>query len=235
MARKKKEECPAIPGWLVSFGDLMSLLLTFFILLYSMSTISIEKFFLSIKGLTEAFSGSKMTQKSRTLIKNRVELEFKDMHPRLKKKKKLLKELNEIKETLKKAGISAEVVEHGSKVVLRVFSDNIFPSASAVPTKEAITHFIALCKRFKDSGFHINIVGYTDSAPIRSKRFKNNWELSIYRAMTILRLFIACGYDKRLLAAEGRGEFDPIAPNDSPKNRAKNRRIEFVIDIPGVG
>ena len=235
MGRKKKQECASIPGWLVSFGDLMSLLLTFFILLYSMSTVSLEKFYQSIRGLTEAFGGRQMTQEARSLIKNNLDLQFKNMHPRLKKKKQILKELNQIKESLQRTGIAAEVVEHGSRIALRIFSDNIFPPASVIPTKEAAAHFVTLCKKFKDSGFRITIIGYTDNSPIRSKKFKNNWELSVYRAITILRLFIACGYDKRLLAAEGRGEYDPIAPNDTPANRAKNRRIEFVVDIPGVG
>ncbi len=235
MARKKKEECASLPGWLVSFGDLMSLLLTFFILLYSMSTVSVEKFYQSVRGLTEAFGGRKMTQDARTLIKNNLDLEFKDMYPRIKKKKAILKELNAIKEMLAHSNITAEVVDHGSKVILRIFSDNIFPPGSAIPTKEAIAHFLTLCKRFKSSGFHIDIVGYTDNTPIRSKKFRNNWELSAYRAINILRLFVKCGYDTRLLSAEGRGEYDPIAPNNSPKNRAKNRRVEFIIDVPGVG
>ncbi len=234
MARKKKEECPNLPGWLVSFGDLMSLLLTFFILLYSMSTISVEKFFQSIRGLTEAFGGQKVTQESRTLVKSKVELDFKDMHPKLKKKKEILKQLNEIKASLQRAGIAAEVIDHGNKIVLRVHSDNIFLPGSIYPTKEAVAHFVALCKKFKESGFRLNIIGYTDNTPIHSPKIKNNWELSAYRAVNILRLFIKCGYDPRFLSAEGRGEYDPIAPNDTPQNRAKNRRVEFVIELPRI-
>jgi len=235
MARKKKEECASIPGWLVSFGDLMSLLLTFFILLYSMSTVSVEKFYQSVRGLTEAFGGRKLTQDARTLIKNRVELNFEKMYPRIKKKKQLLKSLNELSATLKKSGIEAEVIDHGTKVILRMASDKIFLPASAVPTKEAMAYFLTLCQRLKESGFRIDIIGYTDNSPIRSAKFKNNWELSAYRALNVLRLFIKCGYDKRLLSAEGRGEYDPIAPNDSAQNRAKNRRVEIVIDIAGIG
>ncbi len=234
MAKKKKQECASIPGWLVSFGDLMSLLLTFFILLYSMSTVSIEKFYQSIRGLTEAFGGRSMTDTSRSLIKNKIELDFKDMHPRLKKKKAILKELSEIKESLRRAGIEAEVIDHGSKITLRVASDKIFLPGSAQPTREALAYFSTLCKRLKRSGFHLTIVGYTDSTPIHSKRFKNNWELSAYRAISILRFFIKCGYDPRFLSAEGRGEYDPIAPNDTPQGRAKNRRVEFVIDLSGI-
>ncbi|HIE35600.1 MAG TPA: hypothetical protein EYP79_05350, partial [Campylobacterales bacterium] len=83
----------------------------------------------------------------------------------------------------------------------------------------------------KETQLPLTIVGHTDSSPIRSKRFKNNLELSAARAVNTLRLFIKCGYDKKALSVEGRGEFDPIAPNDTPANRAKNRRVEFVIDL----
>ncbi len=200
-----------------------------------MSTVSLEKFYQSLRGLTEAFGGRKMTQEDRTLLKNRLDVSLDHMYPRIKKKKQLLKALYEIKESLKRAGIGAEVIEHGSRVGLRIFSDNIFPPGSAIPTREAMVHFQALCKKFKDSGFHMSIIGYTDNTPIKSEKFKNNWELSVYRAITVLRFFIACGYDKRLLSAAGRGEYDPIAPNDTPNNRARNRRIEFMIEIPGVG
>ena len=234
MARKKKEECAGIPGWLVSFGDLMSLLLTFFILLYSMSTVSTEKFFQSIRGLTEAFGGQKMVHESRTLIKNRVDLDFPTMHPKIKKKKQLLKQLTNLVEALKKEGVDAEVIDHGTRIIIRVTSKKIFYPASDKPTPLAKAHFMTLCKRLKESGFHIKIIGYTDSSPIKSPRFANNWELSIYRALNILKLFLQCGYDKRLLSAEGRGEYDPIAPNDTPQNRAKNRRVEFVIDLEGI-
>ena len=235
MAKKKKEECPSIPGWLVSFGDLMSLLLTFFILLYSMSTVSLEKFYQSIRGITEAFGGRSMTHTQRSLIKNKVEMNFENMYPKLKKKKAVLKELATIKQMLAQKGIKAEVIEHGDKIILRVHSDNVFLPGSIYPTQPAMEQFIKLCQKFKNSGFKINIIGYTDNTPIHTARIKNNWELSVYRAVNILRLFLECGYDKHLLSASGRGEFDPIAPNDTPQNRAKNRRVEFVIDISGIG
>ncbi len=234
MARKKKQECASIPGWLVSFGDLMSLLLTFFILLYSMSTVSVEKFYQSVRGLTEAFGGRKLTQEARTLIPNKVELKFKDMYPKIKKKKELLKQLHDLTQTLQKEGIQAEVIDHGSRIILRVASDKIFLPGSALPTDKARAYFLTLCNRLKESGFKLDIIGYTDSTPIKSDRFANNWELSAYRALNILRLFVQCGYDKRLLSAEGRGEYDPVAPNDTPLNRAKNRRVEFVIDLEGI-
>ncbi len=230
MARKKKEECKSVPGWLVSFGDLMSLLLTFFILLYSMSTISLEKFYQSIRGITEAFGGRTLKSEDRIIQGKKVELDF-PMYPKIKKKRAVQKKLNEVKDMLQKAGLNAEVVSHGSLIKLRLFSDKIFPSGSAYPYKNVIPYIMTLCEKLRDTGLPLIIVGHTDNVPIRGGRFRNNLELSAARATNILRLFLKCGYEQKALAAEGRGEFEPIAPNDTPANRAKNRRIEFVIDL----
>jgi len=230
MARKKKDECKSVPGWLVSFGDLMSLLLTFFILLYSMSTISLEKFYQSIRGLTEAFGGRTLKSKETIIQGKKVDLNF-PMYLKIKKKKAIQKKLNDIKKMLNSAGFKAEVVSHGSIIKLRLFTDKIFPSGKDFPYKNVIPYIMTLCDKLKDSGLPLIIVGHTDNVPIKTKRFRNNLELSTARAVNILRLFIKCGYEEKALAAEGRGEFEPIAPNDTPANRAKNRRIEFVIDL----
>jgi len=230
MARKKKEECKSVPGWLVSFGDLMSLLLTFFILLYSMSTISLEKFYQSIRGLTEAFGGRTLKSEETIIQGKKVDLNF-PMYPKIKKKKAVQKKLNEIKQMLKSAGFEAEVVSHGSMITLRLYTDKIFPPGKAYPYKDVIPYIMTLCDKLKDSELPLLIVGHTDNTPIKSKRFRNNLELSTARAVNILRLFIKCGYNQKALGAEGRGEFEPIVPNDTPSNRAKNRRIEFVIDL----
>ena len=90
MARKKKEECKGIPGWLISFGDLMSLLLTFFILLFSMGTISLEKFHMVIKGITESLGGRKIIHEEKILNTSNLEVEFPEMYLQLKKKRNKL-------------------------------------------------------------------------------------------------------------------------------------------------
>jgi chemotaxis protein MotB len=231
MARKKKDECKSIPGWLVSFGDLMSLLLTFFILLYSMSTISIDKFFQSIRGLLEAFGGRTFQSTHKIISKRKVDLNFPHLEPKIKKKKAIVKKLSEIVQMLNRAGIKTDFETHGSYVKLRIMSDKIFPSGKEYPYKKAIPYLMTFCDRLKDSSLPIMIVGHTDNVPIFSKRFRNNLELSAARAAYILRLFIKCGYDEKAMAAEGRGEYEPLVPNISAQNREKNRRIEFLIDI----
>ena len=230
MARKKKEECPSVPGWLVSFGDLMSLLLTFFILLYSMSTISLEKFKASIRGITEAFGGRTLKSEKMIIKGKNVELNF-PMYPKVKKIRAVSKKLNEVKDMLQKAGIEAEVISHGSTITLRLYSKNMYPLGSAYPYKNVIPYIMKLCEKLKETEIPLKIIGHTDNLPTKSKEFRNNLELSAARAVNILRLFIKCGYKPDIISAEGRGEFEPIAPNDTAKNRAKNRRVEFVLDV----
>ncbi len=229
MAKKKKEECKSIPAWLTSFGDLMSLLLTFFILLFSMGTISLEKFHMVIKGVTEALGGRKIMEEQKIFNNSNINLEFPEMYMRLKKKKTLQTKLREVQNILKQAGIESEVETHGSFIRFRISSDRMFPPGSAIPNKDVIPYIMDICKRLKILELPIIIEGHTDNIPIKNGIFKNNLELSAARALTVLKFFVKCGYDPKLLAARGYGPYRPIAPNTTPEGRAKNRRIEFLI------
>lgn len=73
------------------------------------------------------------------------------------------------------------------------------------------------------------VAGHTDDVPIHTARFPSNWDLSAARAVEVVNDLIKQGMKPQRLAAAGYGEFDPIAPNDSPDNRAQNRRIEIVL------
>jgi chemotaxis protein MotB len=74
------------------------------------------------------------------------------------------------------------------------------------------------------------VAGHTDNVPIRTARFASNWELSSARAIEVSRLLVASGMRSEVLAAAGYSEFDPVAANDTPENRALNRRIEIVLE-----
>ncbi len=229
MARKKKEECKGIPGWLISFGDLMSLLLTFFILLFSMGTISLEKFHMVIKGITESLGGRKVIHESKILNAPKGVVQFPDMYPKLEKKKRLKQELEQIQKSLKSAGIDAEIEAHGSLIRFRLNADKMFPIGKATPFPSVIPILTNICNRLKILELPLTIEGHTDNLPLRNG--KTNLELSAERAVNVLRIFVKCGYPEKLLSARGYGEYRPIAPNDTPEGRAKNRRIEFVIDV----
>jgi len=232
MKRVRKEECKKPPAWLTSFGDLMSLLLTFFILLYSMSIISLEKFYQVLKGLVEAFGGRQVIFSEDGSIKaSRIPIEMENMHYRIKKFADLKKEITSIKEELLSVGIYADYLVTGTCMKLRVGTSRLFSVGSAEPYPEAKELFLNMCERLKPFSLPITFEGYTDDLPISTPRFPSNWELSGARAISVLKLFIRCGYPPDLLSAVGFGEYHPIVPNDSPQNRERNRRIEFCIKL----
>ncbi len=232
MARKKKEECKGIPGWLISFGDLMSLLLTFFILLFSMGTISLEKFHMVIKGITESLGGRKVFLEEKVMKNSNIEVEFENMYPKVKKRQRLEKKLHQLEKELEEKGIESDVEGHGSMLRFRVNVSKMFPPGSEKPTPQAEKVIEEICKKLKEAEYPLVIEGHTDNSPIKGK-FKNNLELSLARAMYVLKKFIECGYDPSMLAARGYGPYRPLVPNTTPQNREKNRRIEFVIKISG--
>lgn len=85
-------------------------------------------------------------------------------------------------------------------------------------------------------GHRVRVEGHTDSVPISNQRFPSNWELSAARAVTVVRFLIEQGLDPAGLSAEGLGPHQPIADNDTPEGRARNRRIEIVlVPEPGAG
>ncbi len=228
----KREECKKAPAWLTSFGDLMSLLLTFFILLYSMSIISLEKFYQVLKGLVEAFGGRQVVFSEGGSIKaSRIPIEMENMHYRVKKFADLKREILRIKESLLSMGIKADYMVTGTCMKLRLATDKIFPLGSEEPYPEAAKILREICERLKPFSLPITFEGYTDDLPISTPRFPSNWELSASRAVAVLRIFEGCGYPVELLSAVGYGEYRPIVPNDSPENREKNRRIELCIKL----
>jgi len=94
--------------------------------------------------------------------------------------------------------------------------------------KEALLQVANVLKEIKDRKYQV--AGHTDNVPIKSKRFKDNWELSTARALEVVHLMIAQGgMDPKTLSAAGYADQLPVAPNDSPENKQKNRRIEIVL------
>ena len=75
----------------------------------------------------------------------------------------------------------------------------------------------------------IRVVGHTDNVPIKTKVFPSNWELSVARATTVVRFLQETGIPPDRMVASGRAEYQPVAENDTPEGRKKNRRIEITL------
>ena len=83
----------------------------------------------------------------------------------------------------------------------------------------------------KYAGRQIDVVGHTDSDPIKKSKWKDNWELSAQRSLSVLRYLVKRGIDKRQIRAVGRGDSNPIASNTTASGKTKNRRVEIVVHM----
>lgn len=129
----------------------------------------------------------------------------------------------------KDKGLTIEV--KNGKVYVSMDEKLLFGSGSIVVDKKGQEALLEFAKAIKDQpDVNIMIEGHTDNVPIKSGQIKDNWDLSVLRATSIVRILTEDGkVDPTRIIASGRGEFQPIADNDSKESRAKNRRTEIVL------
>jgi len=116
--------------------------------------------------------------------------------------------------------------------VVTIRGDGLFPSASAtlIPEREALMARIA--DALARVPGPVLVTGHTDNSPMRSARFPSNWHLSEERARSVGQLLVAGGVPRERVAFEGRADGEPTVPNDSPGNKALNRRVEITVMVP---
>ncbi len=230
---KKQEE--GSPQWMTTFSDLMTLLLVFFVLLYSFSVIDVEKF----QRFMASFQGSGILDSGAEPLKKNKDKDF-DVPADVQQKMSDLSKLNPLAEiyiavqeyisdnNLDKE-ISVKFSERG--VALEIKNKILFNSAKAELKPEALKILRELAGLFENIPYTISVEGHTDNRPINSAKFPSNWELSSARALSVVR-FLAerIGLDPHKFCAVGYGEYHPVAPNDTAINMAKNRRVVIVIN-----
>ncbi|MEA1967018.1 MAG: OmpA family protein, partial [Thermodesulfobacteriota bacterium] len=142
----------------------------------------------------------------------------------------IIKDINNfINKKSHSGNISATVLD--DKLIVRIKGKAIFKSGSASLNSSAIPIFNEIIKIvFEYPEYNINIKGHTDNIPISTDRYPSNWELSAIRATTVLKYLIKKGIRPERLTATGYGEIMPLVPNSNEKNRATNRRVEFVLE-----
>ncbi len=236
MAKKKcKCECPeCMPEWLATFGDLMSLLLCFFVLLLSMSTMDAKKVKEAIGSLAGALSvleGGTQTEVSRNRIQKATPIQKTDETAQTVNR--LSQAIAEFKEFTAGGNGPAITLEEGEEgFFIRLPADITFKPGSAQITNEDSLLFLKrislIIKEYLPKNIEIQIKGYTDNIPPpQTSPYADNWELSAARALSVLRILIKDGVNPKQLSAAAYGEYHPIASNSTPKGRAKNRRVEI--------
>lgn len=130
-------------------------------------------------------------------------------------------------------GHDVEVIVNQRSISFRVNSEILFGTGQADLSREGLSVLRRMAKVLSDAGYDITVEGHTDSVPVRSNaRYPSNWELSSARAGSVVRYLQANGIDKEHLKAVGYADARPIADNGSPDGRARNRRVELVVEKP---
>ncbi len=128
-----------------------------------------------------------------------------------------------------KAG-QIEISELRGKMTVKLKDKVLFPSGSAKLNKDGQAALDAVADVFKDmKGKNVVVAGYTDNVPTSGGAYKDNWDLSSARAISVVRYLASKGVPPPMLGAAGFSEFRPVVPNDSPANRSQNRRIEIAL------
>lgn len=200
--------------WAVTYGDLMSYLMIFFLVLFSFSIARNDKaknrkYEESLANIQQAFGGLQVT---RGLERAKAQEQEQAAADKL---------MASVPENLAKI----ESSETKLKVVLG--EGVLFDSGRAdlkVKAKEVLLPIIEELKKLPNS---VVVEGHTDTLPIRGGKFSTNWELSMARAYSVISYMESQGMDKKKLAGIGYGENRPVADNATPTGRAQNRRIEI--------
>ena len=227
--RKKKNLAPPkAPSWMITFADMMSLLMCFFVLLLANAETDIMKFRL--------IAGS-MSKPSGPAIQAEMEPgaappKHDEAFPEPPSESEWDGKVQKIKETLAPDIVEGVLdVEGGDNTVtFRIKEAAGFPSGRA----DATERFASLVERIgevlKENDGRVVIAGHTDDRPIYNMLYRSNWDLSSARAVTVAHHLIdVVGLPLTRLEVRGYGASRPLVPNDSDKNRATNRRVEVVM------
>ena len=142
---------------------------------------------------------------------------------------KTLKQLEERFRKLIDSG-NLEVVNFNGRLVIKLKANILFDPGKSKVRSEGVTALqdvAAVLAQFK--GRHFQVAGHTDDDPIKRSVYKDNWELSSVRAVSVVRVLQEAGVPPKMLSAAGYSEFQPVKPNDSEDNKKFNRRIEITI------
>lgn len=264
-----EEENPGMPAWVMTFADLMSLLMCFFVLLLSFSEIDAQKFKQIAGELSQAFGVQRDVEAleipmgtspifdkfspapPEPTVVNEVRQTTTEQNPELQTLKSpteqaieaaMQEEMDEnteeimavLADAIQDGRINVAQNEDARRIVIRIEEKGSFPSGSADLTWEFEGLLLDMADVLADIPGELTVEGHTDDIPIRTARFFSNWDLSAARAAAVANALLATeDVDPTRLAVKGLADTEPRVANDTVDNRAKNRRVEIIIDLSG--
>lgn len=259
--KEKSDHAPNHERWVISYADLLTLLLATFVVLYASSVRSKLKEEQVAEAFIKAFHGSPSTilvtkpSGSQGVLQHNVSpIIQKNIAPGSKiprkanqKQKKIDQQINKDINKIKELSLRLQTMFQPEIVKNQITMDNtpltlsivlndsvLFSSGQTAlkPDARALLQKIAGGLATLPSDYHIVVRGYTDNQPISTPQFPSNWSLSAERAVAVVQLFLASGIKGDVLGAEGFGEYDPIASNETAEGRYQNRRVVIVVQAP---
>jgi len=227
--------------WLVTYADMMTLILVFFILLYTLNKYE-EESYRSLIETVEVIDGEGnqvsvidyATKQGRRPEPLQVIEDMLGLNPPAEAIESLKPAIvSELESMIDNTDLydSVDLAFNGDQINLQIDGRFLFASGKAELKDSARVIFANLSFLFRQyADYRIAIRGHTDDLDIETIQFPSNWELSAVRATTVLRYFIQEGIDPERMTATGYADFIPLVENNSPENRARNRRVEFVLE-----
>jgi len=232
---KEPEKEPSAERWLLSYADFITLLLVFFIIMYSMSKVNVTKFNQMVTVLEKTFGGQSSVIKldNAGLLPQQI---TRSGEARRKQRQLYVKTVEQLQKEISAKEVRVKEDERG--IVISLASDFFFGSGKADfgDSTEAVLR--KLYGIFSATPNNIRVEGHTDDIPIvlgssLAQRFPSNWELSSQRSVNVLKLLDKLGIDRKRLSAIAYADTRPAKPNDTYEGRAYNRRVEIVILTEG--
>lgn len=217
--------------WLLTYADLITLLMVFFVVLYSMSQQDSDKFKRVSAGLQQAFNVGVLTAHNAVNVGDSTEpplpVENVINDAQAPQVQRLLSKIQAVLEGVAQAP-DANVSVDKEGIVIRLSGSYLFDSGRAELKPNSLVILDAISGELSLQPNDLRIDGHTDSMPIDSARYPTNWELSVARALAVTRyLTEKDGLAPSRVIAAGFGEFRPMASNDTREGRGLNRRVEI--------
>ncbi len=222
----------SVSEWMTTYSDLVTLLLCFFVLLFSFSVIDAKKF----EAIIRSFQGSlSVLDSGKTIDEDQYISQALQSNRLLREQQEaesmewLYRQLDEyIQQNNLEGTVVLGVEERG--LLIRFKDQVLFDSGKAVIRKDGEPIVQSIGEILKQNDRAIRVEGHTDNVPMHSLLYPSNWELSTARAVNVVKFFIEkVGIAPTRLSAAGYSEYHPIADNDTAENRQKNRRVDVVI------
>lgn len=245
MRYEDHEETENVERWLISYADFITLLMVFFVVLYSMSQVDASKYEVLAQSLNIALAGGTGILDFTNPGVISLDQSGSSEKPILKptpagadpnSKQSEMKNMEDIKKRLEtyfaeyglSESVSMNIDERG--LVISLNDTILFDPGKAIIKTGSLGELITVGQALNNMDNYIRVEGHTDNVPISNAQFPSNWELSAARATTVVRIFIDnANTPPEKLSAVGYGEYKPVADNATPEGRSKNRRVDIIL------